>query len=67
MLVLPVEKVGDFSHFVSDLGGDSLSAIGIITQLEDKYSITIPDTEITKAVNVYETAQMIYEKLYEGK
>lgn len=67
VLVLPVEKVGDFSHFVSDLGGDSLSAIGIITQLEDKYSITIPDTEITKAVNVYETAQMIYEKLYEGK
>ncbi len=67
VLVLPVEKIGDFSHFVTELGGDSLSAIGIITQLEDKYGISIPDSEITKAVNVYETTKMIYERLYEGK
>ena len=67
VLVLPVEKIGDFAHFVTELGGDSLSAIGIITQLEDKYGISIPDSEITKAINVYETTKMIYERLYEGK
>lgn len=67
VLVLPPEKIGDFAHFVSDLGGDSLCAIGIITQIEDKYSITIPDSQLTKAVNVYETTQMIYDYLYQGK
>ena len=67
VLVLPKEQIGDFSHFVTDLGGDSLCVIGVITQLEDKYKLTVPDSDITKAVNVYETAQMIYERLYEGK
>ena len=39
VLILNESEIGDFDHFVTDLGGDSLSVIGVIAQLEEKYGI----------------------------
>lgn len=64
ILILDASEIGDFDHFITDLGGDSLSVIGVIAQLEEKYNLFIPDTEFSKAVNVQETALLLYEKLY---
>ena len=41
VLILPQEEIGDRAHFVIDLGGDSLSVIGVIAQLEEKYNILV--------------------------
>lgn len=61
VLILPQEEIGDRAHFVIDLGGDSLSVIGVIAQLEEKYNIEITDEDFAKAVNVYEIAELIYK------
>lgn len=61
VLILPEEEVGERAHFVIDLGGDSLSVIGVIAQLEEKYNIEISDEDFAKAVNVYEIAELIYK------
>lgn len=63
-LTLEPEDISDSAHFVFDLGGDSLSIIGVMAQVEDKYKLIIPDSEFANAVNVYEISQLIYEKLY---
>ena len=65
MLILDEDQIGDFDHFVTDLGGDSLAVIGVIAQLEEKYNLFIPDTEFAKAVNVQDITSLIYKKLYD--
>lgn len=65
VLILEEEEIGDTDHFVFDLGGDSLSVIGVMAQLEEKYNLFIPDEEFSNAVNVNEVAQMIYDHLYQ--
>lgn len=64
-LTLEAEDIGDRDHFVFDLGGDSLSIIGVMAQIEEKYQLVIPDSEFTNAVNAYEITIMIYERLYD--
>lgn len=61
VLILPEEEIGERAHFVIDLGGDSLSVIGVIAQLEEKYNIEISDEDFARAVNVYEIAELIYK------
>ncbi len=67
VLVLKESEIGDFDHFVNDLGGDSLAVIGVISQLEEKYSMYIPDEEFQNVVNVQEIAELIYVKLNGGE
>ncbi|MBQ4062333.1 MAG: acyl carrier protein, partial [Christensenellaceae bacterium] len=42
-------------------GGDSLSAIGILAQIEEQYSIEINDDDFAKMTCVKEVAEKIYE------
>ena len=63
VLVLNEKEIGDFDHFVDDLGGDSLAVIGVISQLEEKYSLYIPDEEFQNVVNLHEISELIYLKL----
>lgn len=37
--------VTDESHFVNDLGGDSLDAVEIIITIEEKFEVDIPDAD----------------------
>lgn len=67
VLILDESEIGDFDHFVNDLGGDSLAVIGIIAQLEEKYDVFISDEEFAHVVNLHEIAELLYEKLYGEK
>lgn len=64
-LLLNEQEIGDFDHFIFDLGGDSLAIIGIIALLEEKYNIFIPEEMLTSAVNVSQTAELLYLQLYQ--
>ena len=63
-LYMKPEQIGDTAHFVTDLGVDSLSAIGVVAQLEEEYSIEIEDDDFAKMTSVREVSEKIYRKLY---
>lgn len=66
VLGLPLDKIGDFDHFFNDLGGDSLTVISLMTQMEEAYNISMPFSELSTlpVVNVKEIAELTYFKLY---
>jgi acyl carrier protein len=40
---IPVEKIHDNTHLMNELGVDSMMAIEIITSVEKKYRIIVPE------------------------
>lgn len=61
-LNLPAEKITPDSKIVDDLGADSLDVVELLSQLEDEFSVVIPDEEIEKLVTVADVAAAL-EKL----
>lgn len=45
------EKVTEQSHFVSDLGLDSLDAVELVMALEDEFAIEIADKDAEKIMS----------------
>jgi 8-amino-7-oxononanoate synthase/acyl carrier protein len=64
VLSLDPTTIKDADHFVDDLGGDSLSSLGVFTKAEEEYGIVISDTEYFTCVNVVDLSDLIYNKLY---
>ena len=64
--VLGIEPgdVSDTAHFVDDLGGDSLSSLGVFSRAEEIYGVIIPDTEYFTCANVQDLAQLLYRKVH---
>lgn len=62
-LYMKPEQITDGAHFVTDLGGDSLAAIGIIAQLEEMYSVEIDDDDFANMTNVKAVAEKLYREL----
>lgn len=50
------------SHFVDDLGLDSLDHVEIMMELEDEFGMEIPDTEAEKLMRPVEIARYIFKK-----
>lgn len=50
------------SHFVDDLGLDSLDHVEIMMELEDEFGLEIPDTEAEKLMRPTEIARFIFQK-----
>jgi acyl carrier protein len=42
--VLPEFKIDGQAHWINDLGGDSMSYIEMVQELEKKYGVTVPDS-----------------------
>lgn len=56
------EKLQATSHFMKDLGLDSLDQVEIIMAMEDEFGFEIPDGEAEKLMTPDEIAQYIADK-----
>ena len=57
--------IRDTDHFVDDLGGDSLSSLGVFSKAEEAYGVIIPDTDYFTCANVQDLARLLYRKLHD--
>ena len=48
----PVEEITEEKEVVKDLGADSLDVVEMLMNLEEAYSVTIPDEEAIKIKTV---------------
>jgi len=67
--VLDVEEasIKPESHFVNDLGADSLDRITLVMALEDAFKQQIPDSEVAQLTTVGATVAYIETKLLANK
>ncbi|CAJ1076434.1 NADH:ubiquinone oxidoreductase subunit AB1b [Xyrichtys novacula] len=56
------DKLGVSSHFMKDLGLDSLDQVEIIMAMEDEFGFEIPDAEAEKLMTPEEIVQYIADK-----
>ncbi|MGE5494557.1 MAG: aminotransferase class I/II-fold pyridoxal phosphate-dependent enzyme [Burkholderiales bacterium] len=57
--------IKDTDHFIDDLGGDSLSSLGVFSKAEEVYDVIIPDTEYFSCTNVADFSKLLYRKLHD--
>ena len=71
ILFLPVFKIEDDGHWINDLGGDSMSYVELILNVQRKFDITIPEEKygLLTCVNdfAYEVAVLLKEKPQENE
>ena len=62
VLLLPAYKIEDDAHWVNDLGGDSMSYVELVKELQERFQITFKEETlgVMASVNdfVYEIAQL---------
>jgi acyl carrier protein len=61
-LNLDIHKIHENSILIDDLGMDSFGSIETVFELEEKFSIKIPEEDLTKAVTVKDIVQYIAAK-----
>jgi acyl carrier protein len=62
LFTVPVEQVLTADDFIEDLGADSLLAIELLTQLEKRYGVTIPEDELPNMANLRSTYDIVAER-----
>lgn len=62
-LNVPAEKISAEKEIVKDLGADSLDVVEMLMNLEEEFSVTVPDEE---AVNI-KTVQDIVDLIENNK
>lgn len=63
VLSIPLENIKEDSHFIDDLGGDSLNSISLMLKVEETYNIIIDQEEYYKCTNVNELALLAFHKI----
>jgi acyl carrier protein len=56
---IPASKVVPAASFVNDLDIDSLSMVEIATMAEDKFNVSIPDSELAKLKTVADVVDFL--------
>ncbi|KAL5104800.1 Acyl carrier protein mitochondrial [Taenia crassiceps] len=56
------EKLNLDSHFINDLGLDSLDHIEVIMEIENEFGLEIPDFEAEKLMTPAQIVEMLYQK-----
>lgn len=62
ILEVETEEVGETTHFAEELDADSLRAIEILSQLEKKFKIDIPQTELPRMENLRAVYTVVAER-----
>ena len=57
------EKVNEGTHFVNDLGADSLDTVELVMEFEDEFDLAIPDQDQEKIATVGDAIRYIEEKV----
>ena len=57
------EEIKNESHFIEDLGADSLDTVELVMSLEEEFSVEIPDEDAEKMTTVGEAVKYIEEKV----
>ena len=62
VLILPTFKIEDDAHWINDLGGDSMSYVELIRDLQEKFNIEFPESLLGQMATVndfvYEIAKL---------
>ena len=58
-LNIDVDSVKDDSHFVNDLGADSLNIVEVVMGIEEEFEIEIPDEDAGSLLTVGDLKQYI--------
>ncbi len=61
-LSLPVSEIGDKAHFIFDLGGDSLSSLGVYTRLEGAFGMPFLEEDFMRCNCAYDVAALVESK-----
>lgn len=64
-LAVKPEQIKSEAKIIGDLGADSLDAMEIVTALEERFGIAIPDEEATEIKTVGEIIDLVNQKLRE--
>jgi acyl carrier protein len=60
---IPKEQITAQTHFVNDLGADSLDVVETVMELEEAFEISIPDDDATKIQTVGDAVAYIKEHM----
>jgi acyl carrier protein len=60
---IPKEQITVQTHFVNDLGADSLDVVETVMELEEAFEISIPDEEAAKIQTVGDAIAYIKEHM----
>jgi len=62
-LALPEEDIKNDSHFIDDLGADSLDIVELIMTMEEEFELEIPDDDAEKMLTIQDVIQYVSSKL----
>lgn len=58
------EKVSEVSHFVNDLGLDSLDTVELVMAFEDEFAIEIPDADAEKILTCTDAVEYLANNVH---
>ena len=69
VLIIDKKEISDNDLFFEDLGGDSLTVIGLAAKIEDSLSVTIPFHELSAMmdINVFQLTEITYHRKYNAE
>ena len=59
LMNVPADKITPDSHFIDDLGGDSLQLLSVAMKIEEKYSVIIPDSDYPYCATPRSASEML--------
>ncbi len=60
---LPMEKIGDQSSFIEDLGLDSLALLEVGVAIDYEYKLDVPDEELEQLATVQDAVDLVLTKM----
>lgn len=63
ILILPKFKIDDDAHWVNDLGGDSMSYVELITTIQDRFDVIIPESLYGQLVSINDFVEEVAKLL----
>lgn len=67
ILILPKYKIANDAHWINDLGGDSMSYVELIRDLQEKFEIVFPEETLGKMENVNDFVSTILKLKKDNK